>query len=304
MNKYFIDTLKSLSIHKVGHKTNEEGMILSKESIQIDNDIKSILIDYFINSFKSDEYYNFYHDIDIRMNEAYTCISEIFTNPNTLINQSINLAKHLYEQSVHPRIKGGEFYTAYFENCIINGESVDAIGLFKSENKDIFLKVYPAGIRFEIESEKGININKLDKDEYSNTQNILNLYKNFIKNELPQQFEISKADQIELLNKSLKFFKEKDNFDFDDFANEVIGHPEMVESFGKYKETFQQNNNIEISESFTISENAVKKQSRSLKSGIKLEKNFDIHIHGNRSLIEQGVDEKGKYYKVYYQEES
>lgn len=345
MNKYFIDTLKNLSIHKVGHKTNEEGMILSKESIQIDNSIKSVLVDYFINSFKSDEYYIFYHDIDISMNEVYVCVSNIFSNPNSLVEQSINLAKHLYEQSVHPRIKGGEFYTAYFENCIINGENADAIGLFKSENKDVFLKVYPTGSRFEVESEKGININKLDKgclifniekekgyvvavvdnvnkgveaqywiddflhvrqrkDEYSSTQNILNLCKNFIKNELPQQFEVSKADQIDLLNKSIRFFKEKDTFDFDDFANEVISHPEMIESFSKFKESFQEKNNIEIIDSFTISENAVKKQTRSLKNIIKLDKNFDIHIHGNRNLIEQGVDEKGKYYKVYYQEES
>lgn len=32
--------------------------------------------------------------------------------------------------------------------------------------------------------------------------------------------------------------------------------------------------------------------------------NFHIYVHGNRQLIEQGADEKGKYYKVYYQEES
>jgi hypothetical protein len=48
----------------------------------------------------------------------------------------------------------------------------------------------------------------------------------------------------------------------------------------------------------------VKKQVRGLKSVIRLDRNFDIHIHGNRRLIEQGRDEKGKYYKIYYQEES
>ena len=29
-----------------------------------------------------------------------------------------------------------------------------------------------------------------------------------------------------------------------------------------------------------------------------------IHVHGNRNLIEQGQDEKGKFYKIYYQEEN
>jgi hypothetical protein len=31
--------------------------------------------------------------------------------------------------------------------------------------------------------------------------------------------------------------------------------------------------------------------------------NFHIYIHGNRNLLEQGSDEKGKYYKIYYQVE-
>ena len=55
---------------------------------------------------------------------------------------------------------------------------------------------------------------------------------------------------------------------------------------------------------FAISEGAVKKQSRALKSVIKLDKNFHIYVHGNRNLIEQGEDDRGQFYKVYYQEES
>jgi hypothetical protein len=32
--------------------------------------------------------------------------------------------------------------------------------------------------------------------------------------------------------------------------------------------------------------------------------NFHIYAHGNRTLIEQGIDENGKFYKIYYQEEN
>ena len=46
------------------------------------------------------------------------------------------------------------------------------------------------------------------------------------------------------------------------------------------------------------------RRSRRSKSVIKLDKNFHIYVHGNRELIEQGEDEKGKYYKVYFKEES
>lgn len=47
------------------------------------------------------------------------------------------------------------------------------------------------------------------KNAYTNTQNLMTLAKNFITQELPKEFEVSKADQIDLLNKSLDFFKKK-----------------------------------------------------------------------------------------------
>jgi len=37
---------------------------------------------------------------------------------------------------------------------------------------------------------------------------------------------------------------------------------------------------------------------------IIIDKKHNIHIHGNRNLLEQGRDEKGKFYKVYYQQEN
>ncbi|OAV70416.1 50S ribosomal protein L22/unknown domain fusion protein [Bacteroidales bacterium Barb4] len=37
---------------------------------------------------------------------------------------------------------------------------------------------------------------------------------------------------------------------------------------------------------------------------IIIDKDFHIYVHGNRDLIEQGIDENGrKFYKIYYQEE-
>ena len=143
------------------------------------------------------------------------------------------------------------------------------------------------------------------KDEYYNTHNVLSLCKNFVTKELPQQFDVSKADQIDFLNKSVKFFKEKDSFEMDEFTNEVIVQPDVIESFNKYRSDYQREHDIDFADNFAISETAVKKQARVFKSVIKLDKNFHIYIHGNRELIEQGIDEKGrKFYKIYYQEES
>jgi hypothetical protein len=344
MTQFHETNIKNIALHFVGNKNNEEMIKLSNSILNFDETTKDVLTDYFITPFKPQEYYNFYHDIELSMNEVFVCASNIFDNPETLLEQSQNLAKHLYEQSTHPKIKGGEFYVVYFKDCILDGETVDAVGLFKSENKDTFLKVYPSGDNFEIESQQGVNINKLDKgclifnterengyvvavvdninrgaeaqywiddflyvcqrkDEYYNTQNVMSLCKNFVKDELPQHFEVSKADQVDFLNRSVKFFKENDNFNMNEFANEVIAQPQVIESFNQYKSSYQQDYDIEIADDFVISENAVKKQARAFKSVIKLDKNFHIYVHGNRELIEQGEDDKGKFYKVYYREE-
>ena len=234
---------------------------------------------------------------------------------------------------------------AYMKNCILDNKEVDVIGLFKSENKDTFLKVSSSKDGFNIESQQGININKLDKgclifniekdkgfvvsivdnvnkgvearywiddflhihprqDEYYNTQNILSAYKNFIKKEIPQQFELSKVDQADLINKSIKFFKERTDFDINEFAHEVIGKKEIINSFKDFIADYKLEHEINISNNFLISDSAVKKGTKALRSIIKLDNNFDIYIHGDSNLIEQGKDEKGKYYKVYYHEES
>ena len=37
-------------------------------------------------------------------------------------------------------MRSGEFYVAYFSDCVLDDEIVDAIGIFKSENKDTYLK--------------------------------------------------------------------------------------------------------------------------------------------------------------------
>jgi len=337
--------IHNCAIHKIGNKFRDEGVSLSNSYLDTIIPIHEILIDYFFPPFSSEEYFQLYHDSGIEYNVTYGAVSQIFDNPETLYEQSVNLAKHLYDQSTHPKIKGGEFYTVYFKDCIVDGDTVDAVGLFKSENKDTFLKVLREGGNFNLKSDQGINIKKLDKgclifnkerengyvvavvdntnkgieaqywiddflhvrqrkDEFSNTQNVMTMAKTFVTKELPKTFEVSKADQIDLLNKSLQFFKEKDTFDIEEFANEVIEQPEVIESFHSFKRNYESENDIVIDDSFAISNYAFKKQQRSYKRIINLDKKIQIIINGNRQNVEQGEDERGKFYKVYYREEA
>ena len=122
---------------------------------------------------------------------------------------------------------------------------------------------------------------------------------------MAEDFEVTKADQIDLLNRSVDYFKKNDDFNKDDFENEVFGDSNVRESFRKFDESYREAHDVEISDTFSISIPALKKQAAAFKSVLKLDKNFHIYIHGDKELIEQGMDESGrKYYKIYYEQES
>lgn len=336
--------LTHIALHLVGNKADEEGVHLSKSNIHLDEELRNTLTKFFLNAFNVGEFFHLYHDSGLEYNVVYGAASKIFEDPSQLYDESVKLARHLYEQSSHPKIKAGEFYVAYFTECMMSGKTVDAVGIFKTENKDVFLKVGGSSGRFNLEKEEGINVKKLDKgclifnsdrdegyvvsivdntnkgmealywtddflhvrqrkDEYANTQNVMAMAKSFVTEELPKEFEVSKADQIDLLNKSLQFFKDKDTFDIEEFANEVIEQPDVIESFHNFKKNYENDNDVYIDDNFAISNNAFKKQQRSYKRVIRLDDKIQIIIDGNRDHIEQGEDAKGKFYKVYYSEE-
>lgn len=338
--------IDSIVVHKVGNKTNEDSIVFSNSCLEVDENLEQILSVYFLSHFKPDEQYHFHHDTDLNLNETYSFISAIFDNPESLFEQSKNLAKHLYNQSTHPKIKGGEFYVTYFMNYIHNGERSDAIGLFKSENKDTFLEIEYILDNYEIGSKDGININKLDKgclifnskkedgycisvvdntnktteaqywrddflgvlitnNDFNQTNQFLGITKQFLTKQISEDFEVTKADQIDLLNKSVDFFKNNETFEKEKFEQEVFQDNQVIESFRSFDDSYRNNNEIELSDNFEISSQAVKKQARAFKSVLKLDKNFHIYIHGDKELIEQGVDENGrKYYKIYYENEA
>jgi len=156
--------IERIVVHKVGNKSREEGVKLSKTELIIHEEfIKELLMMYFTKPFDGKVIYNFTHAADINLNEIFAYTRNIFQVKGAMYNESVNIANHLYEQSTHPRIKSGELYVVYFKDCLVEDELCDGLGIFKSENKDKYLRVMQQGDNFEVDFEDGININKLDK---------------------------------------------------------------------------------------------------------------------------------------------
>ena len=142
-------------------------------------------------------------------------------------------------------------------------------------------------------------------NSYQFTNAAMGMCKLFISNELTEKFDITKSDQIDMLNRSLDYFKTKEDFNFTTYAEEVLHHPEVIDSFTQYKQTYEVAKQVVIVEAFDIHLSAVKKQERIFKSVLKLDKNFHVYIHGSRDMIEKGYDEKsGKhFYKLFFDKE-
>ncbi|RZK12158.1 MAG: nucleoid-associated protein [Flavobacterium sp.] len=143
------------------------------------------------------------------------------------------------------------------------------------------------------------------KNEFHQTNEFLSIAKKFVTNQLPEDFEVSKTDQIGFLNRSVEYFKSHDSFDKQEFEEEVFAETSVIESFRKFDTNYRVDNEVELMDRFEISDQAVKKQAKVFKNVLKLDRNFDIYIKGNRKLIEQGIEADGrKFYKIYYDIES
>lgn len=336
--------MQGLVVHYTGNKGNGEELKLSRKPFRFKDDtLKDLLMHYFLSPFKAGIYFH----LKKSSKGIFQLVDEIFRDKTKLHENSKTIAEHLYSQSVHPKVKGGEFYLCYLSDMIVDGEMCDAIGIFKSENRDTFLKVFEDGTEFDMQGEKGININKLDKgalifqtekdkgykvsmidtasrtpevalywqedflhlvprqDSFFHTQHFINAAKGFCEEVLTEDNNVPKTQQMMMLNKSIGFLKDRDKFSLNDFKQEVMPQPEVQKEFNSYRKNYYEENNLNAIDDFEVSQTAFKKNSKYLRSVIKLDKNFHVYVHSKHEYIEKGYDvERGmKFYKLYFENE-
>ncbi|HFA51767.1 MAG TPA: nucleoid-associated protein [Bacteroidetes bacterium] len=342
--------IKNVSAHIIGNKYNGEELILSNKDLDIsDPALNEILQQYFLGHFNSPAFYSFKITNEEGLdNPLFNLAKEIFNNKEISFHEySKNIAKLLFENSEHPNIKAGELYVVLIRDVLVEDELTDAIGLFKSENKQPFLKAISEDNNIQLNYDHGVNIEKLDKgclicntneaggyklavidktnkgeeakfwkekflqikpcaDNYHFTESFMKATKKFVTSKaMDDSFEIEKADKIDMLNSSVQYFRDNDEFNENEYASQVFKDEAVANSFQEFRREYQEQNNLPVVDEFEISEPAVKKQSRIMRSVLKLDKNFHVYIHGDKRLIEKGYDEeKGKsFYKIYFDEE-
>lgn len=327
-------------VQMVGNKANGDGVSFSSEKIDL-GDTKKFLFDLLDKSLKFDELKHLDFVGGVQLNPIYNFVSSIFDDENFFVKEANNLATYLYQQSVHPSVKNGEFYVMKIEGCKVDGKLVDAVGLFKSEIHDTILKVVSNNDGIQVVPEKGMSLKKLDKgsvifnvnrekgyvlsvldssnsaanywtdaflhaipyeDSYQQTKKIICFYEDFLAGESMEN--IPKADKGIMMNKAEEFLKKTERFELSSFLKKVFSDG-MKEQSELFKSEFLQWDKFQMADDVLVSKAALKQVSKSKLTTIKLDKNFDIKIKNGNDLLEQGYDEKRGmyYYKLFYNEE-
>jgi hypothetical protein len=336
--------LDKLVVHRVGNKAQNEGVIISNELCDIYNDLtESMLKRYFLSPFdKVNNVYRFKTETaDFSDNLVYNFVKKTFEDDEAnFYFQSVDITNYLYEKSTHPNIKYGEVYVVYIKQANIDGEKCDAIGIFKSENKDVFIDVVEKSDQLNINWRRGTNIKKLDKgcivfntdaengykiviidntnnkeakywendflsidmvqDEFVKTKEIVDIAKNFVND----VYVDDKKEKAVILNNTYEYLKENEVFEQDHFVEHVLEKPQDKERFKSYIEEVSKEK-MDVTE-FPISQPAIKEVKKEIvKTTIKLDKNIEIKLTDinkeNSEFIERGFDkDKQMYYYKFY----
>jgi hypothetical protein len=156
--------LEKLIVHFVGNKNNSGGFELADELVPLNEEMAETLQESFLSRFRNNrELFSFHHPDALHFNEVFQYSRNVFTDPGSFETSAAAIARHLYEQSNHPKIREGDLYVAYFNGIPVDGGVYKAIGIFKTEHKSVFLEVEQKKRRRTISLKEGVEINRIDK---------------------------------------------------------------------------------------------------------------------------------------------
>ncbi len=324
--------LTTLAVHRVGNKVKNQGVLASNALFPLDDEVMvDTLEDFFLKPFRAEEFFKFTHPSDLAMNEVCTYCKRLFTESREVfLETSVHLLNHLYDQAMHPQIKSGELFVAHFRECQVEGVTLEAIGIFKTEHKDLFLRITDTDDTLQLVAEQGVNVRRLDKgclvfntfedDGYSvmmvdkdsedsqywredflrvtriqdnsfQTQGFLSMTKEFVQDVFSR--EQDKKEQMVFMNKAIDYFQQREAFDLEEFKNEVIEQPEFKEQFEDYRQQAEASFGIQPEEGFAISKYAVRQMKRQVKNLIRLDSDVEIRFTGKNLEDSSEMVERG-----------
>ena len=165
-----------LVLAKIGNPVRDEPLQTSKQLFEVNAEDQALLTSLFLRSFRSPALtgHRFRHHTSLSKHELNSCVGDIFAahekeDADTILARGQEIASRLYEKSSHPNIKSGDLCIAVVQNIVQAGVTeeddilVSALCLLKSESVTPFLSITTSGGDLELNTEHGINPEKIDK---------------------------------------------------------------------------------------------------------------------------------------------
>jgi hypothetical protein len=321
-------------VHRIGNKARNEDLFISSSPLELNPSLESALFKLFFSAFyNADNHFQFHHEENIELNEAYSYVNSFFESELSLQYTSSKLAKLLYRITNHPNIHSGELIVAKINNVILSNTPFNILGVFKSEEKDNLIEINQTKSSLNAQLVTGINPRNLDKGalifpskgdfkiQIFNKKNSDSIYWNnsflgcrpFQSNNLKTkhclnaclQFQTklakkskNKASLMSTNNALFEYFNNATEFSADLYVKEIgLDHTQTTE-FKEHIKQYEKTNNISLSKKFKFDGEVTKSIKKRLTNILRLDDSIEIKVslesENPAEIIEKGFDQDRK----------
>jgi hypothetical protein len=300
--------------------------------MSVENLDSNVLKDFFIKPFSSQKgEYGFSHPVSLDYNIVFQSAVGLLENED-FVKCSQDIFRHLQSVSTLPSIKDGDIFVAKVEDVIMNDSYYEGLGIFKIESKSDFIETFvdsKGNMQFSVKS--GFPSNRIDKaclivfssekpicylidrskdtkfwrqdflglvpriTDYTQSKSTLQMFKSFIEERLPDISKVTKAEQVNMINKCSELMKKTEMLNINDAAHSLFNDAEIANQFAEYRKIFEQKENLTLQDSFGVDKKAVTVLKNARR--IRLDDTAEIHLLKTGNFLERGYDEeRGMYY--------
>lgn len=332
--------INSATIQVVGNRSVGDGVSFATDITDVSSSF-TLLQDIVEKAFDTKNRKHFTYIDSLELNPIYNFVTKLFADPDQIIKQSNNIATYLYDQSIHPNIKCGDFYTLYGE-CEVDGKIFGCVALLKSERKEPFLTtenngqvisvhtVYGTGIKnidkgcliLNAEKEDGFIVYTVDRtnngadahywtdsflhvvncnDDYHNTLQLNDMCTGFLRQ---MQKNESAQDCAKVAKIMASLLSSGESMTAEQLEGAIAPTEELKQQFADYKQQYEELHGA-LPGAFTPVSSAIKRKPVNRMNSFKAGSDFEIKILNPKAEIVSGYDEERgmKYYKLFFNEE-
>lgn len=143
-------------------------------------------------------------------------------------------------------------------------------------------------------------------DDAFHSKEFFKMCKSFSEDVIVKEQHQPREQQVSFLADSLQYASENKSVNFENFKQEVLKEPAIIDAFDQYQEKYTEERQWNPPDQFAVTEQSHNQAKKFVKSIIKLDKNFHIYVHGNKERIDKGYDENRKlhFYQLWFDAEA